>query len=206
MKITAITLQSKNIDRVNLFLDGKFYAGVSRIAVYNNKLEVGTEISQTQLDKLIFDSDKDKAFDYALTYISKYTPTAKILTDKLYEKGYGKAIVEYTVDKCKKYGYIDDREYAASYIALNSEVKGKMRIRQDLRGKGIPAEVIDAELMKMPKNNSCTDLARKHSSGNDLSDPKYKAKLVRFLQYRGYEWEDISQAIATLKLVDDDFD
>ena len=104
MKITAITLQSKNIDRVNLFLDGKFYAGVSRIAVYNNKLEVGTEISQTQLDKLIFDSDKDKAFDYALTYVSKYTPTAKILTDKLYEKGYGKAIVEYTVDKCKKYG------------------------------------------------------------------------------------------------------
>ena len=81
-----------------------------------------------------------------------------------------------------------------------------MRIRQDLRGKGIPAEVIDAELMKMPKNNSCADLARKHSSGKDLSDPKYKAKLVRFLQYRGYEWEDISQAIATLKLVDDDFD
>ena len=31
--ITDITLQSKNIDRVNLFVDGKFYAGVSRIAV-----------------------------------------------------------------------------------------------------------------------------------------------------------------------------
>ncbi len=53
MKITAITLQSKNIDRANLFLDGKFYAGVSRIAIYNHKLEIGKEISQTELDKLI---------------------------------------------------------------------------------------------------------------------------------------------------------
>ena len=35
------------------------------------------------------------AFDYALTYISKYTPTEKILKNKLYEKGYGKIEVEY---------------------------------------------------------------------------------------------------------------
>ena len=69
--ITDITLQSKNIDRVNLFVDGKFYAGVSRIAVYNHKLAVGTEIDESTLDKVIFDSDKDKAFDSALTYISR---------------------------------------------------------------------------------------------------------------------------------------
>lgn len=204
MIITNITMQSKNIDRVNLFVDGSFYSGASRIAVYNHKLEVGAEIDKDTLDKVIFDSDKDKAFDYALMYISKYTPTAKILTNKLYDKGYGKAIVEYTVEKCKNYGYINDEEYARSYIALNSNVKGKTRLKMELRGKGVAEEIIDSALSQMPKDNSCEELAKKHSKNQDIYDPKYRAKLIRFLQYRGYEWEDISQALAVLKIVDED--
>ncbi len=204
MKITGITMQSKNIDRVNLYIDGAFYCGVSRIAVYNNKLEVGMEIEQSTLDKLIFDSDKDKAFDYALTYISKYTPTAKILTNKLYEKGYGKIIVDYTVEKCEHYGYINDEEYARSYVALNAAIKGKTRLKMELRNKGVSDDKIDSALEQMPQNDACQNLAKKHSKNQDIHDPKYRAKLIRFLQYRGYEWEDISQALATLKIVDED--
>lgn len=204
-KLTDITLQSKNIDRVNLFVDGKFYAGVSRIAVYNHKLTVGMEIDEKTLDKVIFDSDKDKAFDYALTYIARYTPTAKILTGKLYDKGYGKLVVDYTVDKCKKYGYIDDGEYARSYIALNSAVKGKNRLRAELKAKGIEDALIDKALEGLKQTASCSEVAKKHSKNQDVHDPKYRAKLIRFLQYRGYEWEDISQALALLKIVDDSF-
>lgn len=204
-KLTDITLQSKNIDRVNLFVDGKFYAGVSRIAVYNHKLTVGMEIDEKTLDKVIFDSDKDKAFDYALTYIARYTPTAKILTGKLYDKGYGKLVVDYTVDKCKKYGYIDDGEYARSYVALNSAVKGKNRLRAELKAKGIEDALIDKALEGLKQTASCSEVAKKHSKNQDVHDPKYRAKLIRFLQYRGYEWEDISQALALLKIVDDNF-
>ena len=204
MIITNITMQSKNIDRVNLFVDGSFYCGVSRLAVYNHKLEIGVEIDKATLDKVIFDSDKDKAFDYALTYISKYTPTAKILTNKLYEKGYGKAIVDYTVDKCKNYGYINDEEYARSYVALNSNIKGKTRLKMELRNKGVSEDIIERALSQMPDNDSCQELAKKHSKNQDIHDPKYRAKLIRFLQYRGYEWEDISQALAVLKIVDED--
>lgn len=204
MIITNITMQSKNIDRVNLFVDGSFYSGVGRLAVYKHKLEIGREIDQATLDKVIFDSDKDKSFDYALTYISKYTPTAKILTNKLYEKGYGKAVVEYTVDKCKRYGYINDEEYARSYIALNSNIKGKTRLKTELRNKGVSEDIIDKALSQMESNDSCQALAIKHSKNQDIHDPKYRAKLIRFLQYRGYEWEDISQALAVLKIVDED--
>lgn len=205
-KITDITLQSKNVERVNLFVDGKFYAGVSRIAVYNHKLAVGTEIDEKTLDKVIFDSDKDKAFDYALTYISRYTPTEKILKTKLYDKGYGKLVVDYTLDKCKKYGYIDDGEYARSYVALNSSVKGKNRLRAELRAKGVDDAHIDKALQGLKQTASCSEVAKKHSKNADVHDPKYRAKLIRFLQYRGYEWEDISQALSVLKIVDDNFD
>ena len=204
MIITGITLQTKNTERVNLFVDGEFYAGVSALSAYKFRLEVGMEIDKTQLDKVLLDSDKDKAFDYALTYISKYTPTEKILKNKLYEKGYGKVVVEYVADKCKGYGYINDGEYARSYVALNSNIKGKSSLKMELRAKGVDEKYIQSALDKMPDNNACEELAKKHSKNQDLHDPKYRAKLIRFLQYRGYEWEDISQALATLRLVEED--
>lgn len=204
MIITGITLQTKNTERVNLFVDGEFYAGVSALSAYKFRLEVGMEIDKPQLDKVLLDSDKDKAFDYALTYISKYTPTEKILKNKLYEKGYGKVVVEYVADKCKGYGYINDEEYARSYVALNSNIKGKNRLKMELRAKGVDEKYIQSALDKMPDSNACEELAKKHSKNQDLHDPKYRAKLIRFLQYRGYEWEDISQALATLRLVEED--
>ena len=140
-----------------------------------------------------------------MTYIARYTPTAKILTGKLYDKGYGKLVVDYTVDKCKKYGYIDDGEYARSYVALNSAVKGKNRLRAELKAKGIEDALIDKALEGLKQTASCSEVAKKHSKKQDVHDPKYRAKLIRFLQYRGYEWGDISQALALLKIVDDNF-
>ena len=204
MTITGITLQTKNTDRMNLFVDGEFYAGVSALSAYKFRLEIGMEVDKAFLDKVLLDSDKDKAFDYALTYISKYTPTEKILKNKLYEKGYGKVVVEYVVEKCKGYGYINDEEYARSYVALNSNIKGKVRLKMELREKGVDDKYIQKALYKMPGSNACEELAKKHSRNQDLHDPKYRAKLIRFLQYRGYEWEDISQALATLKIVEED--
>ncbi len=75
-----------------------------------------------------------------------------------------------------------------------------------MKVKGIDENIIEEALAKMPANDSCNRLAKKKSEGMDVSDPKNRAKLIRFLQYRGYEWEDISQALATLKVVDDDFE
>lgn len=204
MTITEITLQKQNTERMNLYVDGEFYSGVSALSAYKFRLEVGMEVDKAFLDKVLLDSDKDKAFDYALTYISKYTPTEKILKNKLYEKGYGKVVVEYVLEKCKGYGYINDEEYARSYVALNSNIKGKVRLKNELREKGVDEKFIQKALDSMPDSNSCEELAKKHSKNQDLHDPKYRAKLIRFLQYRGYEWEDISQALAVLKLVDDD--
>ena len=74
----------------------------------------------------------------------------------------------------------------------------------ELRGKGVSKAITDSALTQMTRNNSCEDLAKKHSKNQDIYDPKYRAKLIRFLQYRGYEWEDISQALAVLKIVDED--
>ena len=198
--ITAITAQSKNIDRANLFVDNKFYCGIAKILVGSHKLKVGQEISLKQLDELIFESDKEKAFLYAMNYISRYTSTKKQLANKLYEKGYLKQIVDYVVEKTEKFGYINDLDYAKCYIEYNKRLKGKVRLKSELKAKGISSEILAIVLEDFEDNsNSVYDLAKKHSKNKDINDPNYVAKLNRYLAYKGFDWSAISSCIEKLK-------
>lgn len=202
-KITQLGEQKKNKDRVNLYLDGKFYCSLSALVVAQQRLEEGMFVDEKQLDKIVFESDKRYAFDYALSYISKYVSTQKKITQKLFDKGFGKAVVEYTVQKLKDYGYIDDAEYAKQYVEINSNIKGAKRLQSDLKSRGISDEHIAQALKDFDGRQGALELAIKHSRGKDVDDELYKAKLVRYLQYRGYGWDIISYCLSSLKKGDD---
>lgn len=201
--ITQITSQVKNLDRASLFVDDEFSCGISKLVVATFRLKVGQEISEDDIQKYIFESDKDKAFSYALNYVTKYTPTERQLTRKLNEKEYCQQIVQYTVAKCKEYGYIDDFEYARCYANYNKDFKGKIKIKADLMTKGISYSIIQAVLEDLPENDGAYILAQKHSRNEDIFDRKYQAKLSRYLAGKGYNWSEISSALQRLK---DDFE
>lgn len=202
--VTDIIIQSKNIDRANLYLDGEFCCGISRMVLATNNIKVGTEIDDTRLGELVFESEKDKAFNYALSYISRYTPTTKGMRNKLYEKGYNTRIVNYVIDKATGYGYLNDEEWARCYVEFNKVVKGTSRIRQELLAKGISRDIVDKVLVGVESDDDkVLDLAVKHSKGQDLDDPKYIARLVRFLQYRGFGGDIIWSTIDKLKTMRD---
>ncbi len=204
--VTDIIIQSKNIDRANLYLDGTFRCGISRIVLGLHNIKIGTELTDTQLEELIFESEKDRAFNYALTYISRYTPTTKAMRNKLYEKGYTKLIVNYVIDKATGYGYLNDTEWAKCYVEFNKTVKGASRIKQELLSKGISRDIAEQVLVGVETNDSeVLELALKHSKNQDLDDPKYIARLVRFLQYRGFGGDIIWSTIDQLKANRDQF-
>ncbi|MEG1394866.1 MAG: regulatory protein RecX [Clostridia bacterium] len=199
--ITKLTCQTKNPDRVNLFLDGEFCCGISNLLVVQQHLYETKEIDEKDLRTLIFESDKNTAFDYALNYISRYTPTKFQLRKKLFDKDYGAVVVDYVTDKLIDYGYINDAELAKCYAEYNKEIKGKNRIRQDLLAKHVDKSIIDEVLNEVEfDSESIFNLARKHCRNKDLDDQKYVARLVRYLQYRGYQWEEISSCLAQLKV------
>lgn len=200
-EVTAILIQSSNIDRANLYLDGEFCCGISRIVLATNNIKVGSMLSDSDLQELIFESEKDKAWNWALSYISRYTPTAKGLKSKLYDKGYNKPIVEYCLSKAIEYGYINDFEWARCYVEYNKVVKGISRIRNDLIAKGISKDIIAQVLQDLVDDggDAIYEVARKHAKGNDLDDPKYVARLARFLHARGFLSDEIFSVIDRLK-------
>ncbi len=203
-KITKVEPQKHNPERCNLYLDGEYVCGMSMLVVVQNQLLPGKEITQEKLLDMVFESEKGNAFNYAVDYICKYVPSQKQMTHKLYEKDYSKRVVDYVIEKCKSYGYIDDEKYAQSYVFQNRKLKGKLKLKQELMLKGIDKQIIDSVLADYDEEDGCLILARKKALNKDLDDPKVYAQLVRFLQYRGYDWEQIKKSIDKVREKEDE--
>lgn len=197
--ITDITSQVKNFDRANLFVDGQFRCGIAKMVIAKYRLKIGQEICDEEIENYLFESDKEKAFSYALNYVNRYSPTQKQLANKLYEKEYNRQVVDYVIEKCKEYNYINDLEYARCYTSYNKDFKGKIKIKNDLRLKGITSDIIDSVLNDLEENDGAYELALKHSKRDDIFDIKYQAKLSRYLAGRGYAWSEIMDVISRLK-------
>lgn len=202
-KITDITTQ-KNADRSNIFLDGKFYAGISTRLVLTGKVRIDDEIEEKELENLIFESDKDRCQEYAMDYAVKYYPSKKALVDKLYGKGYGKAVVDNAISKLEEYGYINDKQLAENLVEIYREKYGILRIKEKLYEKRIPEEISNEVLKDFENKEIALKIAKRHSDGKDLKDKKYISKLIRFLQYSGFEWNVVSETLT--KLNSDIFD
>lgn len=198
--ITDIQPDKRDKDRVRLFLDGEYYGSVSALVAASKRLDEGREINEKELAEIIFESDKRNAFEYSLGYISRYVCTEKKIREKLFSKGYGKAVADYAVSKLKSYGYVDDKEYAMQYVTVNRGVKGAKRLREELRQRGVCAEFVEYALADVStEEDDAFALAEKHSRGKDLSDEKYVARLVRFLCYRGYGQDVVARCLARLR-------
>ena len=202
--ITKVEPQKHNPERCNVYLDGEFVCAMSMLVVIQNQLLPGKDISQEKLLDMLFESEKENAFNYAVDYICKYVPSQKQMTHKLYDKKYSKRVVDYVIEKCKGYGYIDDEKYAQSYVFQNRKLKGKLKLKQELMLKGIDQKIIDEVLQDYDEEDGCLVLARKKALNKDLDDPKVYAQLVRFLQYRGYDWEQIKSAIDKVRANEDE--
>ena len=144
MKVTDITDQKKNKDRVNLFLDGAYYCSIAARLVEERRVYIGLEIDGRELERIIFESDRQKAYDMACAYLSKRAATVRTIESKLYERGFGRAVVEYVTEKLKDYGFLDDREFALDYYEARKDGCGIRKIASKLKETGVSEKELAA--------------------------------------------------------------
>jgi regulatory protein len=141
--ITSLTVQTKNKNRCNLFLDGEFFAGISTETAMKNRLKVGMEVDEKFVSEVILESEKNQALAKATEYITKYLKTKYQVKDYIVRKGYSEEIAWYCVDKLKEYNYIDDIEYSKRFIESQSKNNGKKMLEYKLMMKGVKKQDID---------------------------------------------------------------
>ena len=205
-EITAITPQVKDKRRCNIFVDGRFCCGLTLEATVKNRLKVGQIITPERLAEIQLDSEKNTAFDKALTHISATQKTEKQVREFLQGKGYLPAVVDYAVEKLRSYNFLNDGQYAESYVESISKRKGSKLIRMELRSKGVSETEIDAALDALPVEReieTAKGILEKYMRGK-VCDKTTLQKACRYLLGKGYDYEVVKSALTEFGDCEDD--
>lgn len=154
----------------------------------------------------------DEAKNKALGFLSRRRLSKKELEDKLL-RTFDEETIKCVLSWAEEYGFLDDVEYAKSYIsdALRIKKHGIKKIRFDLLRKGISEFIIDDVLFEMgdvDETDNIKSIIEKRLS--DAADKKQTDKVIRFLISKGYKFSDIKKCISDYafdtQFGDDEFD
>lgn len=197
-EITAITPQVKDKRRCNVYVDGRFCCGLTLEATVKNRLKVGQIVTEERLAEIQLESERQTAFDKALTHLSATRKTEKQIRVYLAGKGYLSAVAEDVIAKLRSYGFLNDGEYAEAYVESAVKRKGGRLIRMELKGKGVSDEEIDAALSNLEEGqeeNAAKAVLEKYMRGKPC-DVATLQKAYRHLMSKGYDYEIAKSALA----------
>ena len=199
-KITAITIQSKNKKRANLFVDGEFYSGISLETVMQHRLKSGMDIDKTALTEMILESDKVEALNVAVDYLSSRLKTKRQVKDYLLKKGYSEQVVWHCIDKLKEYNYINDEEYSKRYIESTSKTQGRRLVEYKLMMKGVKKEEISTAYSEseIDSKQNAQNVLERYMKNKERTKENL-AKAYRYLVSRGFLYEEATFAVESFK-------
>lgn len=199
-EITALSVQSKDKTRCNVYVDGRFSCGLSIESAMQNRLKVGMQVDEAFLSKVQMDSEKEGALSKALSFVSLTQKTKKQVRDYLTKKGYLSAVVDYVLDKMTDYRFLDDEAYATSYCESASKKKGRKLIQMELRAKGVSDEDMTEALTGVDDESQLQAAKRileKYLRGKTL-DKETSQKAYRHLLSKGFDYETSKGAISAI--------
>ena len=130
-----------------------------------------------------------RARNRALRYLSYRDRSESEMRTYLMDKDFPPPIVDQTIAYLKNLRYIDDPRFARQWGRMRIEGKqfGKFRLQQELRQKGLNAELIENTLQELYGDVDEVDLARtsvekKMNGWKHLDKIKQKRRLAQFLQ------------------------
>lgn len=202
-KITDIIPQKNDKKRVNLYIDGQFYSGVEKIALLQENLHIGDFVDDAKLEKIVQESEYSTAFNKASGYILKGGHTRKQVYDYLIKKGYSQQIANKVLDKLKSYGYLDDSQFAKTYVELKSHKYGKHLMSAHLKQKGVKEEDIQSALDTLENEDENAYYVGKKYIKNRPFDLELRQKCYRYLLSKGFSYDSVQCAIDKLKAESD---
>ncbi|MEH0373513.1 recombination regulator RecX [Vibrio mimicus] len=134
----------------------------------------------------------------ALQLLSRRDHSEYELQQKLALKGHQTEVIGEVVKYCLELGYLSDVRYAASQARqMVHKGYGEQRLRQQLKEKRVAEDVIEQVLAEQAIDwfELAKEVAhKKFKSGISLERSQY-AKQVRYLQYRGFGFDQIRYAL-----------
>ena len=120
--ITKIEVQKNNKERANVYIDDEFFAGMNIELIMKYGLKKGVDVNDELINEIILEELKTEAFNKAINYIGSALKSKKQLKDYLKKKDYPIEVMEFVIDKLCEYKYLDDYNFANSFVLTYSMI------------------------------------------------------------------------------------
>lgn len=195
MIISAIEKKRKMMSAV--YIDGEYFMHLDTQTLILKGVKIGDEISQSDLDSLVKESQERRAREKALYLIEYRDHSKKELIDKI-KRTSSEEAANKAADKMEELGLVNDEEFAKRYARelLYRKHFSKDRATYQLQLKGIDKDKIEEILNEIeidPVDQICSIIKNKYL--RKLSDEKNKRRTIAALQRLGYKWQDIKSAL-----------
>lgn len=212
MKITAITAQQQDKNRVNVLVDGKYRFSLDIYQVADLGVRIGREYSEQELIELETESQFGKLYARALEYTMMRPHSSREIKDYLYRKtrttrtrnrktgeirerpGVDVEVTEKVFERLLEKGYVDDEKFARYWVENRNLRKGASRrkLEAELRSKGIESGIINkylAETDRDDKSELQKIIVKKRARYPD------EQKFMQYLARQGFSYDDIKSAL-----------
>jgi len=204
MRITKIERQKKLRNRVSIFVDDQFAAGVSEETLLQAKLRPGDQISRESLDSLTADETLFQAKQSALRLLSYRPRSEKEIRNYLRTKEFSDENIDQVLSNLRTSGMVNDREFARAYIrnALTLRPIGRILLRRKLLLLGIEPTMVEEALNEEcgPEDQlSAADVAAEkimRRVGKRGDPDKAKSRLVAALLRKGFPYSVVKEVVA----------
>jgi regulatory protein len=196
-KITALKLQKRNRQRVNVYLDGEYAFGLARIVAA--WLSVGQEIDDEKIAQLKHEDEREVAYQRAIKFLNYRPRTLLEIRQNLQKHDIPEEIIVYVLDRLQQAGLINDQHFAENWVENRSELRPRSRhaLSFELKQRGIDPQVIEQTLEEIDDEELAYQAALKQARKyKNLEWIDFRRKMYGFLARRGFNYEVSSQATA----------
>ncbi|WP_433957506.1 recombination regulator RecX [Cytobacillus horneckiae] len=204
--ITKITVQKKNNDRYNIFLDegsGEKYAfSVDEAVLIKHGLKKGQELDEAAIIEIHYQDDIRKSYNLAIQYLSRRMRSEFEVKNHLRTKEVEEPIILEVIHKLHQYSFLNDEQFSIAYVRTqkNTTDKGSSLIKIELKEKGIAAHLIESALKEFSweeELSTAISLCEKYTQKYKKDSMRMmKQKLEQMLVRKGFPYDIINEAIS----------
>ena len=193
-----------NPDRINLFVDGRFFMGVNAVVVLQMGLRLEQELSPEQLDQLQSEEVEQRAVDRALNFLSYRPRSREEVRRYLRRKETPPEIIETALERLDRLDFVNDRTFAGFWIESREHFspRGARALKNELRMKGVERDVVDELVNNEQDEERALRAGRKKAitlvKASNIDYATFRNRLGSFLQRRGFDYQIVTKTVREL--------
>jgi len=202
--VTKVEQQPKNRHRYNVYLNDEYAFSVHEDILVKHRILKGEAIHRDTVREAVKDDERHQSYLEAIRLLGRRPRSKQETRTYLIRKGYGQQMVNETIKRLEREGFLDDEDFAKRWAESRviSQRKGRRMARMELAAKGVAEEEIEAALAQISDEEeraSALEAARKKWSTLSGEVREKQRKLLAFLVRRGFAYDlalDVTKEMA----------